>query len=233
MNIVAKVYILIYNWFFRYKQNHKFLSKLGFELDEVHKKYKAHQHGLLFIQKAPVKPFVFGSKLKGFYRVNSSRQKGLSLIEIMVALVILVGGLIPLWGLFSGNAKYQDLSKKYTLAHFVAHRVLEKVVADSSISALDDIPTHKKFLGFSPDSTYGLSPYFELFESSTKGIDDNFPNLKGELKHFRLNIELLNVKDSNNTKNARVEVQWHNPLQQSKVKSLVLQTVVGNIAVIK
>lgn len=177
------------------------------------------------------------NSFKLIHRKSLSRRKGLSLIEIMVALVILVGGLIPLWGLFSGNAKYQDISKKYTLAHFVAHRVLEKVVAESSLVPLEDIATHTNFLGFSPDSTYGLSPYFEIFDTSNKGIDESFPNLKSELKHFRLKIEMLKVEDSQNTKNARVEVRWHNPIQQtstkSKTKSLVLQTIVGNIAVIK
>jgi prepilin-type N-terminal cleavage/methylation domain-containing protein len=184
-----------------------------------------------------LKPFTFGYSSKSLFRLNLFTKKGLSLIEIMVALVILVGGLIPLWGLFSGNAKYQDLSKKYTLAHFVGHRVIEKVIADSSYRPLDEIAVHQKFLGFSPDSTYGLSPYFEVFDSSANGIDDSFPNLKKELKHFRLKIEMLDVKDSNNTKNVRVEVQLHNPLQtidsKLKIKSLVLQTVVGNIAVIK
>ncbi|PCJ17189.1 MAG: hypothetical protein COB02_14170 [Candidatus Cloacimonadota bacterium] len=165
-----------------------------------------------------------------------SKKKGLSLIEIMIALVILVAGLFPLWGLFSGNARYQDISKKYTLAHFVAHRVLEKVIAESSYKTLKDIKTHSEFLGFSPASTYGLSPYFSNFDESNKGITNQFPNLQKELKNFRFKIELLNINNSDNTRNARVEVQWHNALQQSQnnshINSLVLQTVLGNVAVL-
>jgi hypothetical protein len=51
------------------------------------------------------------------------------MLEIVIGVMILAAAFIPLFNLFSSNARRQEQVTKYGYAHYVGRRVLEKAAA--------------------------------------------------------------------------------------------------------
>jgi hypothetical protein len=158
-------------------------------------------------------------------------RRGVTLIEVLFALLILMAFLVPAGSLFFQSSRLQQRSKQETLAHLVSHRVMEKIISFAKLG-LDKIPSHSDWNSIIPEDNLKLSPYFLDFSSSRQGmIAADFPVLSHELKFFKLKVELRPAKELENESKIRhvaVTVQW--PTRQGNATaSILMETLVSNL----
>jgi prepilin-type N-terminal cleavage/methylation domain-containing protein len=163
---------------------------------------------------------------------NTAARKGMSLIELIVAIAILAGAAIPISSMFTKTTLQLEQTKKWSYANYIGHSILERMISSSSSHPLDKIPVHEEFLGLTEGSPSGVSPYFKDFFASGNGVKNTeFPELYKELKSFTAKVQLLPVDDlpKEKARLARVELHWQYGGTDKKNAILVLKTMISSI----
>jgi len=153
-------------------------------------------------------------------------RRGLSLVEIIIASVILSAGIIPMYSMMSNTNRQFDRQSKFAQAHYLARSVLERLIAIAP-NGLQQIPAHNEFLSIVPQPGTPLSPWFST-ASAFPLNEDVSPVLSQDLSTFRISVQLLPIKGAEQQKArmARVEILYD--VMGGKEKSrVVLQTLVS------
>ncbi|MCJ8347169.1 type II secretion system GspH family protein [bacterium] len=152
-----------------------------------------------------------------------SQNRGLSLVEVVVAISIVSIAFLPIFSLFSNNTKRQYQLVNLTYATYIAKRIIEKSIQSvQSSGSFDSIETDSYF-ALLADSKYPLSKLFKDFDVS--GINqDSYPTLKRELKNYFFNLSLHDVKEMEknpNIKRLEVSVFYENIYNEKKGKVIL------------
>ena len=147
-------------------------------------------------------------------------KKGLSLVEVVVAISIVSIAFLPIFSLFSNNTKRQYQLVNLTYATYIAKRIIEKSIQSvQSSGSFDSIETDSYF-ALLEDSKYPLSKLFESFD--VNGInEDSYPTLKRELKNYFFSLSLNDVQEMEknpNIKRLEVSVFYENIYNEKKGK---------------
>lgn len=99
--------------------------------------------------------------------MSKKTSKGFSLLEVMVAVVILAFGLLAIMHLFPIGLRASKISQDTTVATFLAQQKMEKLRA-TKYTEIDDTPLSETFN--SPFDDFTWTKYVSEFESGE--IDD-------------------------------------------------------------
>ena len=163
-----------------------------------------------------------------FYR-KTLNFKGLALLEVVVAMLIVILLAIPIFRVFSSSNQMFDSLRRKSLANQLAHKIIEDISALSYLGSLDKISQHDDFRGVVPKSGVELSPYFKSIDSQTKGLsEEHYPNLIRDLREFRCRVSLkpaLDLNDTDKFKMANVEIKY--ATKEGEFKVVSMQTIVS------
>jgi len=106
-----------------------------------------------------------------FLRSRTSRRRGLTLVEIVVAVAILVTFLLPVFGLFMMNTRSTEFTSSWSVALNMAHNVMERMITE-------DVP----FLSIDPEGFGGGTQ--SLSGRGQMDFRDSFGSL--DFTNFRL-----------------------------------------------
>ncbi|MCO4783622.1 MAG: hypothetical protein KC646_14950 [Candidatus Cloacimonetes bacterium] len=145
---------------------------------------------------------------------------GLSLLEVVIAVVIMSAAFFPIFGLFSNNTKRQFQLVNLTYANYIGKRIIEKSISlIQSSGDFDNLETDTP-LGVAVDSKYPISDFFKDFDLT--GINETeYPTLKQELKHYYFTLSLndvLTMEKNPNIKRLEITVFYENIYNDKKGK---------------
>ena len=163
-----------------------------------------------------------------FFTVTLNR-KGLALLEVVIAMIIIVLLSIPIFRVFSSSNQMFDSLRRKSLANQLAHKIIEDVSATSYLGSFDKILQHNDFKGVVPKSGVELSPYFKSIDNQTEGLsEEHYPNLIRDLREFRCRVFLkpaLDLNDTDKFQMAHVEIKYATKKGEFKVVSM--QTIIS------
>lgn len=166
--------------------------------------------------------------------INRSRQ-AFSLLEILIGVTILSVAIIPLSEMFSSTGRQLDQNKKYSYAHLIAHSVLEQLQTKAAVEPLSEMVSYKNYHGVFDGSEYPLSPHFQNFGNSIKGINPKeFPVLANELTSYRFKVifqTVAGLEQDSRIREVIVEVLW-NHSRRSQPSKLILKTIISNYEIV-
>jgi hypothetical protein len=83
----------------------------------------------------------------------------------------------------------------------------------------------------SQNGTYGVSPYFQIFDLSKTGVQSSdYPNLYKELKSFRFTVTLSQVQgleQDENIRHIQVNIMWTPGYDPNATSDLVLHGILS------
>ena len=157
--------------------------------------------------------------------------KGLALLEVVVATIIIVVLSVPIFRVFSSSNLIFDALRRNSMANQLAHKVIEDISAFSYQGMLDTIPQHDDFRAVVPNSGIELSPYFKSMDGQNGGLSEKlYPNLVRDLRDFRCRVfmkQALDLKDVEQFQMAHVEIKY--ATKEGKFKVVSMQTIISII----
>ena len=163
------------------------------------------------------------------------KLRGLALLEVIVAVVIMVVLAVPVFQVFSQSNRIFQMGKAKSLANLLAHKVVEDLMALSYHGELSKIPQHSDYRAVVQGSGLALSPYFTNMDGQVDGLSaSDYPNLIRELKDFRCRVflhEALDLKDSKNFQTAKVEIKY--PREDGQENVVVMQVILSTLAQVR
>ncbi len=150
----------------------------------------------------------------------------MSLVEIIIASVILSAGIIPMYSMMSNTNRQYERQSKFAMAHYLSRSVLERLIAIAP-NGLQQIPAHNEFLSIVFQPGVPLSPWFST-ASAFPLNKDLAPVLSQDLASFRISVQLLPIRGAEQQKArmARVEVIYDVSGATGQTR-VVLQTLVS------
>ena len=160
---------------------------------------------------------------------QSLNLKGLALLEVVIAMLIVVVLAIPIFRVFSSSNQMFDSLRRKSLANQLAHKVIEDISAFSYLGSLEQIPQHDEFRAIVPNSGVELSPYFKFIDSLTEGLSqENYPNLIRDLREFRCRVffkPALDLDDLDKFQMANVEIKY--ATEEGEFRTVGMQTIIS------
>ncbi len=188
----------------------------------------------MWITRVVAVPKLFQGSRTGMIKVNELGligRKGVSLLEVVIATVIIIVLSIPIFRVFSSSNQMFDVLRRKSMANQLAHKVIEDISALSYEGLFEKIPVHDDFRAVVPNSGMELSPYFQSMDGRNKGLPEKFfPNLVRDLKDFRCRVFMKQALDLQSVKKfqmAHVEVKY--ATKEGKFKVVKMQTIISII----
>lgn len=138
--------------------------------------------------------------------MKNSGKKGFTLVEILIAVVIMMIGIAPVIMMVSSSSSGISRVSDHTQAVYIGKYILEKIVA-RSIYDFDGIVSESECPCISGMSG-AVSVYMNDFMHSGKPIAiDNFPDLYDQLKTFASVVEVTGLSVPG-LKKVTVRIKW-------------------------
>lgn len=179
----------------------------------------------------------------------ANQERGFSLVEVMISIVVLTIGLVSLLGVFGLSMASTQDSQQNMIAKQLANEELESIVTarntaqiqwDQIMNVNDGgifINGYQPIYIAGPDGIFGTADdaatgqYVTLQEPGPDGVYNNGDDVRIPLRNYQRKVEITAVTDNNNNvvpslRNINITIQYNTP-QTKATKTYVLTSFIS------